>query len=193
MPEAIREKQAEPVRLEKPAATARPDRWTQWVALTTTILAVCAAISSLKGAGYSTRVQLMTTQEANRWSYFQSKSLKQHVVESEHDLLRIQQLEARAPETKAAIAERIAKLDQDVARYDKEKAVIKGDAEKLQKLEDEAKLHQTAFGLAVMLLQIAIMLSSVGALIKRPIMWHVGLFFGSVGLLYMGNGFFLWF
>jgi hypothetical protein len=44
-----------------------------------------------------------------------------------------------------------------------------------------------------MLLQIAIMLSSVGALIKRPIMWIVGLVFGAGGLAYMANGFFGWF
>jgi hypothetical protein len=48
----------------------RKDSWTQWVALTTTILAVCAAISSLKGGGYSTRVQLATTVEANTWAYY---------------------------------------------------------------------------------------------------------------------------
>ena len=44
-----------------------------------------------------------------------------------------------------------------------------------------------------MLLQIAIMLSSVGALMKKPIMWVVGLAFGAVGLTYMANGFFGWF
>jgi len=41
-----------------------------------------------------------------------------------------------------------------------------------------------------MLLQIAIMMSSVGALIKRPIMWVIGLGFGAIGLVYMLNGFF---
>ena len=44
-----------------------------------------------------------------------------------------------------------------------------------------------------MLLQIAIMMSSVGALIKKPIMWYVGLAFGVGGLGYMANGLWGWF
>ncbi len=79
----------------KPAAPPR-ERWMQWVALTTTVLAVCAAISALKGGGYSTKVQLSTTQEANRWSHFQAKSIKQHAVELHRDDLELAQLRRRA-------------------------------------------------------------------------------------------------
>jgi hypothetical protein len=186
---AARKEQTPAPSPEKPASPLK-EKWTQWVALTTTVLAVCAAISSLKGGGYSTRVQLMTTKESNKWSYFQSKSIKQHVVETERDLLRIQALDARSPEAKQAIADRVAKLDVEVARYDKEKNEIKAEAEQLSKDEDAAKGIGGNFGLAVMLLQIAIMLSSVGALIKRPVMWVVGLGFGAIGLVYMANGFF---
>jgi hypothetical protein len=193
---------AEPLKRETtpPAAAPRPrpseilkERWTQWVALTTTVLAVCAAISSLRGGAYSTRVQLATTREANRWSYFQSKSIKQHVVETERDLLRIQALDARAPEAKEAIASRLAVLDGEIARFDKEKGDIKADAERIQKDEEAAKRVGASFGLAVMLLQIAIMLSSVAALMKKPAMWVAGLVLGAAGLAYMANGFFGWF
>ena len=44
-----------------------------------------------------------------------------------------------------------------------------------------------------MLLQIAIMMSAVAALIKRKAMWAAGLALSAVGLVYMANGFFLWF
>ena len=42
-----------------------------------------------------------------------------------------------------------------------------------------------------MLLQIAIMLSAVGALIKKKSAWVAGIGIGVVGLIYMVNGFFL--
>jgi len=190
---------AEPARQQPtappPAAAAAPprERWTQWVALTTTILAVCAAISALKGGGYGTRVQLSTTQEANQWSYFQSKSVKQHAVELHRDQLEVLRLEARSPEAQRVIDERLAKATAEIARYDREKNEIKAGAEAIQKDEGELKRHSGAFGLAVMMLQIAIMLSSVGALIKRPAMWVVGLVFGAVGLVYSANGFWLFF
>ena len=169
------------------------ERWTQWVALTTTILAVCAAISSLKGGGYATRVQLATTRENDRWAQYQSKSIKQNLFAVEQSLLQVQALEAKAPAAKAAIAARLAKLQAELGRYEQEKTQLRTDAEGIQR--DEASYQRIGgnFGLAVMLLQIAIMLSSVGALMKRPAMWVVGLVFGAVGLAYMGNGFFGWF
>ncbi|HEX7624822.1 MAG TPA: DUF4337 domain-containing protein [Anaeromyxobacteraceae bacterium] len=190
MSEAARQQQqptAEPTRVIAPPR----DRWTQWVALTTTILAVCAAISALKGGGYSTRVQLSTTQEANLWSYFQAKSIKQHAVELHREQLEVLRAEARTPEAQALLEERLARSKKEAARYEQEKGGIKAEAEAMQKNEGDLKRHGAAFGLAVMLLQIAIMLSSVGALMKRPAMWIVGLFFGSIGLGYMANGFFL--
>jgi len=184
-------------RQDAPAAEAKPppvlkERWTQFVALTTTVLAVCAAISSLKGGGYSTKVQLATTRENDRWAQYQSKSIKQSLFGVEQSLLQVQALEAKAPEARAAISTRLAKLQAELDRYDKEKAQLKAEAEGIQR--DEAGFQRIGgnFGLAVMLLQIAIMLSSVGALMKRPSMWVVGLFFGAIGLTYMGNGFFGW-
>jgi hypothetical protein len=162
------------------------------VALTTTVLAVCAAIASLKGGGYATKVQLATTRENDRWAQFQSKSIKQGLVVVERNLLRIQALEARTPEARQAIAAQLAEAAGEVERYDAEKARLKADAEAMQR--DEAAFQRTggAFGLAVMLLQIAIMLSSVGALLRRPPMWVVGLIFGAAGLVEMLNGLLGW-
>jgi len=45
----------------------------------------------------------------------------------------------------------------------------------------------------VMFLQIAIMLSSVAALMKRRRLWVGGMILGVLGLAYMLNGFYLWF
>jgi len=176
----------------KPASVLK-ERWTQWVALTTTVLAVCAAISSLKGGGYSTKVQLATTRENDKWAQYQSKSIKQNLFAVEQNLLQVQALEAKAPEAKAAIAARLSKLQAEIDRYEKEKGELRDAAEGIQKEQADYQRHGGNFGLAVMLLQIAIMLSSVGALIKKPVMWVVGLVFGVVGLAYMANGFFAWF
>ncbi len=172
-----------------PAAATGPlkERWVQWVALTTTVLAVCAAISSLKAGGYSTKVQLATARESDRWAQYQAKSIKQNLLSVEKSLLEIQIFEARSPDARQAIAKRLGGLDGEIGRYDKEKGELRADAEALQKAQAEYQRHGTALGLAVMLLQIAIMLSSVGALIKKPSMWAVGLLFGAAGLWYMAS------
>jgi len=190
MAEAAKKQEPQP---EPGKAPPAKERWMQWVALTTTVLAVCAAISALKGGGYSTRVQLSTTQEVNKWSYFQSKSIKQHAVELHRDQLELIRLEAHSSEAQRLIEQSVAKANAELARYEQEKAQIKAEAEVIQKDEGELKRHAGAFGLAVMLLQIAIMLSSVGALLKKPATWVVGLGFGPLGLVSLGNGSLLFF
>jgi hypothetical protein len=165
------------------------EKWIQWVALTTTVLAVGAAISSLKGSSYSTQIQLKNTQEANRWAYYQAKSLKQNLAELERENMAVLALEARTPEGRSRAERVLDRASAEAQRYENEKGEIRVDAEKLAQEQAELKRHGGSFGLAVMLLQIAIMMSSVGALIRKPTMWHVGLLFGLIGLGYMSNGF----
>jgi hypothetical protein len=131
------------------------EKWIKWVALTTTILAVGAAIGSLKGGGYSTQVQLMTTRENNKWSYFQSKSIKQLVVEIERDLLGIELAKADNPAVKDMVAQKIKTADENIQRYNKEKNEIKAEAEGLSTQQGELKRHGGNFGIAVMFFQIA--------------------------------------
>ena len=170
------------------------ETWIQWVALTTTILAVCAAISSLKSSSYSTKVQIHTTKEANHWAYYQSKSIKEHSFQLNRDILNYANLLGNSnPKVEQFLAAKIKDYDREIKRYDQEKKQIKTEAETIIKEQELLKKHNAAFALAVMLLQIAIMMSAVAALIKRKMMWVAGLAFSAVGLVYMANGFFLWF
>jgi hypothetical protein len=166
------------------------ERWTQWAAIVTTILAVSAAIASLKGGGYSTKVQLLTTQQTNAWSYYQAKSTKQHISEAQRDVFQIQLALAKGAAERKVISPVLDHYQADIKRYDKEKGEIKAQAEQLGKDADSYKRHSGDFGLAVMLLQIAIMLNSVGVVIKKQFMWFIGIVFGAAGLFYMFLGFF---
>ena len=171
-------------------AEAQKDTWMQWVALTTTVLAVCAAISSLKASSYSTRVQIFTTKEANQWAYYQSKSIKENTYQSMRDILAgIRLLETKNPKAQKFLADKIKKYEEEIARYDKEKGEIKQEAENIVKEQEVLKKKNGEFALAVMLLQIAIMCSAVGALIKKKILWFVGLAMELWGLAYMVLGF----
>jgi len=172
---------------------APKETWIQWVALTTTVLAVCAAISSLKTSSYSTRVQIFTTREANQWAYYQAKSIKEHSFRLNRDVLTGVRLETKNPGVQKYLAGKIKEYDGEISRYDKEKEQIKKEAEDLVRQQELLKRHNGAFALATMLLQIAIMCSAVGALVKKKILWYAGLLLGAWGVVYMANGFFLWF
>lgn len=159
-----------------------PDAWTKWVALSTTLLAVCAAFATLKGGSFSTKTQLATVSASNKWAYFQSKSLKETARDTESTIIKVIEASATNPEAKAIARKAIEKADDEIKRYKIEKAEIMKEA---QFLDAEAAYSQARggnFGLAIMFLQIAIMLSAISALMKKKSFWIVGLCAGAIGV-----------
>ncbi|MEI6461406.1 MAG: DUF4337 domain-containing protein [Verrucomicrobiota bacterium] len=171
---------SETKKTENPASAV--DAWTKWVALSTTLLAVCAAFATLKGGSYSTKTQLATVSASNKWAYFQSKSLKETARDTESTIIKVIEASATNPEAKAIARKAIEKADDEIKRYKIEKAEIMKEA---QYLDAEAAYSQARggnFGLAIMFLQIAIMLSAISALMKKKSFWIVGLCAGAIGV-----------
>jgi len=169
------------------------EKWLKWVALTTTILAVCAAFGSMKSGGYSTQVQLLTTKESDQWSYYEAKSIKLHLTEMERDLLNIEALRDNPVAVKDEVEQKIKNLEKNIVTYNKEKDAIKTQADSYSGIQTVLKRHGGNFSLAVMLFQIAIMLSAIGSLLKQKPAWLVGLAIGAIGIVYFLNGFYLFF
>jgi chromosome segregation ATPase len=136
---------------------------------------------------------LSQEQASNKWSYFQSKSLKLYLYETQKDVLELDTKRMKKDEASVieAYEKKITEYEQSIKRYDKEKAEIKKDAEHLETLRDEAQKHSQAFGMAVIFLQISILISSIAALIKRRYLWIIGIGVGAFGLIYFLNGFLL--
>jgi len=169
---------------KKPEA-APSDAWTKWVALSTTLLAVAAAFSTLKGGSFSTQTQLATVAATNKWSYFQSKSLKQTARETEREIITTIAAGAPNAEAKAVALASIAKAEKEIVRYEAEKAEIKLEAETLDAKAAYSQARGSNFGLAIMFLQIAIMLSAIAALMKKKLFWVIGLCAGALGISYL--------
>ena len=174
-------------------ADEKKEPWLNYLALTTIIFAVAATLSTFKGGGYSTKSMLSQEQASNKWSYYQSKSLKLYLYETQKDVLDLDTKSMKNVEVSVvdAYKKKISEYEQSIKRYDKEKADIKKDAEHLESLRDEAQKHSQVFGMAVIFLQISILISSIAALIKRKYLWFIGIGVGAVGLIYFINGFLL--
>jgi hypothetical protein len=174
-------------------AEEKKEPWLNYLALTTIIFAVAATLSTFKGGGYSTRSMLSQEQASNKWAYYQSKSLKLYLYETQKDVLELdtKSMKKEDASVKDAYQSKISEYEKSIKRYDKEKADIKKDAEHFEVLRDDAQTHSQAFGMAVIFLQISILLSSIAALIKRKYLWVIGIGVGAVGLVYFINGFLL--
>jgi hypothetical protein len=170
---------------KKPEAAPASDAWTKWVALSTTLLAVAAAFSTLKGGSYSTQTQLATVSASNKWSYFQSKSLKQTARETEREIITTIAASAPNAEAKAVALASIERAEKEIKRYESEKADIKLDAETLDAKASYCQARGGNFGMAIMFLQIAIMLSAIAALMKKKVFWMIGLTAGAIGIGYL--------
>ena len=175
-------------------AEEKKEPWLNYLALTTIILAVCATMATFKGGGFSTRSVLSQTQASDQWAFFQSKSIKGYLYEMQKDQLEMQaktQGGKLSPELEAQYQQKISGYAAKIAKYEAEKTKIQADAKKLEAVRDDAQRHSQAFGVAVIFLQIAILLSSIAALLKKKYVWLLGVAIGVYGVLQFVNGFFL--
>src|ERR1700745_2077257 len=89
------------------------ERWISWVALSTAILAVLAAIAGLLSGQYANEAMMSQIEASDQWSYYQAQSIKASVLDAKSSL-------AAAPNESDQ-----SKRD----RYEKEQEEIKSEAE----------------------------------------------------------------
>jgi hypothetical protein len=158
------------------------------IALTTAVLAVFAALASLR-AGATVNEALALKTEATRlqaeasdgWAYYQAKGVKAAVQEA-----------VRASWA-AAGKEPPAELDEKARRYGEEQEKIADQAREKERERDEREKHADhlmhahhGFAAAVALFQVAIALGAVSALTRLRLVWLASLAAGAAGLVSFG-------
>src|SRR2546422_11672202 len=155
------------------SAELRGENLISWVALSTAILAVLAAIAGLLSGKHANEALMSQIEASDQWGYYQAKSIKASVLDAKIAL-------ANAPNESDS-----AKRD----RYEKEQGEIKTEAEHKQ-AEAKSNFHQhEVFARSVTMFQIAIAISAISALTKKPSFWMVSLLFGIVGCAFLALGF----
>ena len=176
-------------------AEEKKEKWTTYLAITTVLFAVCATLSTFKGGGFSTKSLMNQTMASDQWAFFQAKSTKGYLFELQKERMELDK--AILPKTKegveaaAKFQDKIDKYDAKIKQYEKDKEEIKKTAETYLSEIANFKQHSSLFGMAVIFLQVAILLSSIAALMKRRPIWFLSLAVGVVGLFYFIDGFLL--
>ena len=166
------------------------ESWTRFIAVVTALLAVVAAIGSLR-AGLLVNEALLSkndeislrTQATDQWNYYQSKGIKGIIYATTAQLLP-----PGSPALKQSRAE--------TARYARQQEEIQAKAAGLEKSAD-GKDREAArdmdrhhiFAFSVSLCQIAIALSAIAALTRSRHAWFVGLAAGVAGIAALVGGF----
>jgi Domain of unknown function (DUF4337) len=142
--------------------------WISWVALSTAILAVLAAIAGLLSGSHANEAMMSQIDAADQWGFYQVKSIKAAVLEVKSSLSLASTLADREKATK----------------YQDEEATIRSEAERKQA---EAKAHfrkHEIYSRSVTFFQIAIAIAAISALTQRPLFWGVSLLAGTGGLVF---------
>jgi len=150
------------------------EKWVSWVALSTAILAVLAAISGLLSGAHANEAMMSQIESSDQWAYYQAKGIKAAVLDAKMSLSS-----AAASEEDKTKAE----------RYQEEQKEIQ---EKATEKQNEAKsnFHQhEVFARGVTMFQIAIAIAAISALTKKRRFWIVSLIFGAVGCVFLVLGF----
>ena len=166
-------------------------RFLRGIALSTALLAACAAIASLR-AGATVNEALVLKTEATRlqaeasdqWTYYQAKGLKAAVQE------------ASAASWLAAGKEPPAKYAEEQKRYKDDQVEISKKAQEKEHARDEKSkeadhllhLHH-GFANTVALFQVSIALGAVAALTRNRLVWFGSMGVGLIGLALFAKAF----
>lgn len=168
--------------IASPADDTNSNKINSRVALMVAITATFMALCNVKDGNI---VQAMSQAQAHAidaWSYFQAKSTKESIAENSLKLLKLQPV--------AANSEAVKGFEEEINRYEKEKAEIKKQAEGFQKEYDDVNLFDDQFDMTDALLTIAIAMLGIASLTqKRWLLYFasavsiIGIFLGLAAFL----------
>ncbi len=173
----------------------RRKRFTRLVAMTTAVYAVALAITSLGGNNAMKEMLLAQQQASDQWAFYQAKVIREHLYRSQKLRLELDLLErshSMKPDAREKAEALLKKMAEEEARYNKEKKEIEQEARKLEHERDVNRARDPYFDYAEVLLQIAIVMSSVSILSgSRPVFFFSNAA-AALGAFLSLNGFFLW-
>lgn len=142
-------------------------RWLLWVAISTALFAVFAAISSLLAGHLSNEALIEQIKASDSWNYYQAKSIKAEMTAlSAH------------PDSS-----RIAKLNSDAQ-------VLMKKAQEEEKSSGERLQKHSLLSKAVTLFQIAIAISAISVVTGRRFLWYASLLVVLAALVFFLESFF---
>jgi hypothetical protein len=148
------------------------------VTLTMAVLAVLVATVSLLGHRTHTEEIILQNKVTDQWSYYQAKNIRLHTDELFADLAGV--VTSKDAEGAAKLQE---KVGAEAERYKDEKKELENKAHELE--QEFAVTHRKAdrFDLSEVLLEVALVITSITLLSGRRSFWRLGMLLGAAGVL----------
>lgn len=181
------------------------------VALLIAVLALCLAFSETLGKSAQTAAISFNVEASNLWAFFQAKTIRQTVLETGTEILKIDLVRdsGNAGAAKAALTKRIDSWEKTAARYNTElmeppvrkevnlnppygegRRELMARAIAAEKKRDTALEKYHHYEVASAAFQIGIVLASATVITGMVVLAYLAAGLGAIGLAFMAIGFF---
>jgi Domain of unknown function (DUF4337) len=155
---------------------AANSRFSMSVALSTALLAVVAAVAALMAGHAANEALLEQIKASDKWTYYQSKSIKDAGLRSKLELLAAMGKPSEPKDT--------AKL----AEYQHDMDDIQHEAEQQERESSDHMRQHVTLARAVTFFQIAIALAAMAVLTRKKPLWFGSLALGAIGVVFLAIG-----
>ena len=166
--------------------------FTRRVAITTAVYAVVLAIAAPGGNNAMKEMLLAQQQASDQWAFYQAKVIREHTYRVQQKRLEVDLAErgaSLAPEVRQQYEALLGEFAAEAKRYGAEKKDIEQDAKKWEHERDVNRKKDPYFDFAEVLLQIAIVMSSVSILATSRLLYGISSVLAVCGTLLMLNGY----
>lgn len=146
------------------------------IGLTTAIVAVFLALTTMLGHRAHTEEAVLTTRVADQWSFYQAKNIRSHLYAADARLAALHGPGGRQTQLL---------FDQESARQKQDATKISGEARALEKEVTITAGRARLFDSAEIFLEIAIVLCSISLLTGSPGYWKTSFLSTAAGVALM--------
>jgi len=152
------------------------EKWVLYVALTTAVIAVLAAITGLLAGDHADEAMLSQIRSSDQWAFYEAKSIKSEMIASSDKIL--------LSFGKVPAAQDSAKIKSNKA----DQAKIMQEAKDAQKESDEHVVKHKILARGVTLFQVAIAIGAISIITKRKSLWLASMGFAIIGIFFLMQG-----
>ncbi len=152
------------------------EKWVLYVALSTAVIAVLAAITGLLAGDHADEAMLAQIRSSDKWAFYEAKSIKSETIASSNKVL-------------LALGKTLAPADTAKIKSNKaEQAKIMQEAKDDQKESDEHVAKHKILARGVTLFQVAIAIGAISIITKRKSLWITSMGFALLGIFFLLQG-----
>jgi hypothetical protein len=158
------------------------DRLTSWVAISVAVLAAFMAVTKIKDDNIVQAMLLAKSDAMDTWSEYQSKRIKQHLLELGLDQT-VALRDAAAKQTSATLDGQLKRYESEIARYQKDEGELQKKARDYEAQYDALNYRDDQFDLSDAALSMSIAMLAVTALTKKKWLLWMSLIIGVFGVV----------